>query len=103
MFEKYYVSIYPQTNGYHPVHKENCPFLPEAGKRIFLGKFMNPRDALEESKKYFSRSNICLFCSKEYEDKKKKPDESFIQLADNFVSFDRLSVTWESAFLCSVN
>jgi len=103
MLEKYYVGIRPQTNGFHAVHEEGCPFLPETGKRIFLGRFQNPQDALKESRKYFKRSNICLFCSKEYLSQKNTQQEPVFEISENFISSSRLAVTWESALLCSVN
>ena len=37
--EKYYVAVRPQTNEIHSVHREGCPFMPDDGKRIYLGFF----------------------------------------------------------------
>jgi hypothetical protein len=103
MVAKYYVAMRPQTNEHHSVHKEDCPFLPEDGRRIYLGIFQSPEDALEEGRKYFSRSDSCLFCSKERLPKNKKPVVSGMQVAENFISSDGLTITWESVLQCSVN
>jgi hypothetical protein len=74
MVAKYYVAIRPQTNKHHAVHKEDCPFLPDDGKRIYLGVFNSDQDALGEGKRYFSRTKCCLFCSpdNQHDLKKKK-------------------------------
>ncbi len=39
MVAKYYVAVRPSTNENHTVHKDGCPFLPDADKRIYLGDF----------------------------------------------------------------
>lgn len=64
----YYVAVRPQTNEYHSVHKEGCPFMPEESKRIYLGSFGSGKEAGYEGKKIFSRSAECRFCSKPHSD-----------------------------------
>jgi hypothetical protein len=66
MVTKYYVAIRPQTNDYHSVHKENCPFLPDDKKRIYLGQFDSGHDAIKEGKRHFDKTKCCLFCLKEH-------------------------------------
>lgn len=63
--ERYYVAIRPQTNEVHSVHREGCPFMPEDGKRIYLGIFPTGNEAGKESRKYFDNSHGCRFCAKE--------------------------------------
>lgn len=60
---KYYVRIKPQITGYNAVHKENCPFIEDLGKKILLGEFGNSDDAVAEAKRYFQYSKGCLFCA----------------------------------------
>jgi len=103
MYKKYYVGIRAHTNGFHSVHDDECPFLPEKEKRIYLGVFEYPEDAVEESKKYFRWSDTCPFCSKERLSKKSTLEDFVLESAGNFVSSDRLSVSWESSIFCSVN
>ncbi len=103
MVTKYYVAIRPQTNDQHNVHKEGCPFLPEAARRIFLGIFQSPKDAVEEGSKYFSRSNKCLFCSKEHHPQNNKPTISELLVQENYISSDSFTAVWDSALSCSVN
>jgi len=62
---KYYVRIKPQFNGIHTVHKENCPFLKDQSKKIYLGEYIDGSDAISEAKKYFSHSTGCVFCTNE--------------------------------------
>jgi hypothetical protein len=70
LIDRYYVAIRPQTNDHHIVHKEDCPFLPDDNKRIFLGTFGSGEDAVRESQKYFIRSNSCRFCSNDHHKEK---------------------------------
>jgi hypothetical protein len=62
---KYYAAVRPQTNGYHAVHKEGCPFLPEIEKRIYLGELSSGRDAFKESRLHFKKTEGCIFCCSE--------------------------------------
>ncbi|HLN56157.1 MAG TPA: hypothetical protein VK207_09200 [Bacteroidales bacterium] len=62
---RYYVAVKPRTDEVHSVHREGCPFMPENDKRIFLGHFPSGNEAGEESRKYFTNSHGCRFCSKE--------------------------------------
>ena len=61
----YYVRIKPQLNGTYAVHKKNCPFLPPAGNRLYLGEFNNCYDAVCKARQYFSEAENCYFCSRE--------------------------------------
>jgi hypothetical protein len=65
MTKKYYVAVRPQTNDLHAVHQEGCPFLPDDGKRIFLGHFKSGQEAVRMSALHFSETGSCLFCCKE--------------------------------------
>jgi hypothetical protein len=78
LIARYYVAIRPQTNEYHTVHKEDCPFLPDDNKRIYLGTFGPGEDAVREGRKYFKRSNSCRFCSKE--DHEEKINSAFSEI-----------------------
>lgn len=62
---KYYVNRNEQSNGDHEVHKEDCKYLPSIENRIFLGSYYTCHDAVRESKKYYSQTNGCYFCSRE--------------------------------------
>jgi hypothetical protein len=65
MTAKYYVAVRPQTNDYHAVHKQGCPFLHDDSKNIFLGLFKSGHDALSESRHAFNRTENCYFCCRE--------------------------------------
>jgi hypothetical protein len=73
MVARYYVAIRPLTNENHAVHKEGCPFLPDGEKVIYLGDFSSGQDAIKESKRHFSKSKGCVFCSKEHDLNEEKP------------------------------
>ena len=103
MGSKYYVAIRPQTNEYHAVHKEDCPFLPEEEKRICLGMFKSCKDAVREGQRHFSRVISCRFCIKEHLPQNKKPVVYGMQVEENFISSDRLKIAWDSVLQYSVN
>ncbi|MGD0343070.1 MAG: hypothetical protein ABSA76_15325 [Bacteroidales bacterium] len=91
MAAKYYVAIRPQTNEHHAVHKEDCPFLPDDEKRIYLGMFGSGMDAIEEGQRHFPRTTICRFCLKEHLSEKNMPeypeaDITGIILTDNQIA-----------------
>ena len=70
MSDKYWVAKRPGNNEDHAVHKEDCPFLPDNDRRIYLGEFSSGEDAVREGQRYFGSSNGCIFCSKEHNVKK---------------------------------
>ncbi len=72
MTDKYWVAKRPGNNEDHAVHKEDCPFLPDDDKRIYLGEFSSCEDAIREGHRYFGSTNGCIFCSKEHNVQKEK-------------------------------
>ena len=62
---KYYVRVKPQLTGFNAVHKENCPFIQDLNKKIYLGEFSSCHEAIGEAKKYFLQPKGCLFCANE--------------------------------------
>ena len=65
MANRYYLAIRPQTDDFHAVHKNGCPFLPVPEKRIFLGSFNNGNDAALTGLKYYRQVKVCLYCMKD--------------------------------------
>jgi hypothetical protein len=59
----YYVNTNAQANGDHEVHESGCTFMPDASNRKFLGDFQSCHAAVRESKRYYSKSNGCFYCS----------------------------------------
>ncbi len=84
MKSKFFIGTHPQTNNNHAVHKEGCPFLPEAKKRIFLGEFNSGHEAAREGQKIFVRTQCCIFCTKEAV----KRRETFVFPKQEFVELD---------------
>lgn len=60
--DKFYVSIFSESNGTHEVHREDCHLLPTEEERFFLGEFSNFYDAVKSARLVFSQSNCCYFC-----------------------------------------
>lgn len=74
MARKYFVAIRPQTNKYHTIHLEGCPFLPENEKRIYLGNLDSVNEAVGEGQKHFRSACCCLFCLKEHFTVRRQPE-----------------------------
>ena len=60
--KKYYISKRSLLNGIFSVHREDCPFVPEPEKRIYLGKFNSGHDAAKVAKMICLKSDCCYFC-----------------------------------------
>jgi hypothetical protein len=103
MFAKYFVGIKPQTNEFHIIHKEGCPFLPEDSKRIYLGNFQMPKDAKWEGKKYFKRSSNCRFCSKENHSHESENIHCVQTIAEILLSIENLKPNLASGFQYCIN
>lgn len=63
MMKKYYVNRNKQSNGDHEVHHSDCPYLPTAENRKYLGEFYTCDAAVREAKKTYEKSNGCKTCS----------------------------------------
>lgn len=61
--KKYFLSRKSSIQGYYPVHKEDCPFMPEPAGRIYLGEFENSQQAVETASILNLKSDGCYFCS----------------------------------------
>lgn len=103
MVSKYYVAIRPQTNEQHAVHKENCPFLPDENKRIYLGMFSSGQAAIRIGQIYFDRTNSCPFCSKEHQPERKKKEFARMLEAGYVEIKASRSVKWQSPIRFYVN
>jgi hypothetical protein len=103
MTEKYFISTSPRIDGSHTVHRQVCPFLPEPGRRILLGVFQSPRDAIKEGRRYFRRPDSCPFCSKEHNEIK-KPVFTEVKTDPDLVSSARMKkVPWLNLMFCSLS
>jgi hypothetical protein len=102
MATRFFVCTRPQINGSYTVHREDCPFLPEQGRRILLGVFKFSLDAVKKGRRYCSRPESCLFCSKE-QNEIKRPAFTEREANPDFISSKRLKTTWESLLFCSVS
>lgn len=62
---EYYVDTLIDEYAYHRVHKGNCKYLPEAERRLFLGKFDNSHSAVCVAQMYFfPKVKECPYCCK---------------------------------------
>jgi hypothetical protein len=63
MKQKYFIGTKPGITRYQILHKEDCPFLSEAGMKICLGRFLSMNDALAAVRKSHKKITVCRFCS----------------------------------------
>ncbi len=103
MCKKYFIGIKPGSGGYHMIHHEECPFVPEKHKRIFLGNFISSHDAEAAGTKFFQNSRKCPFCLKGHIKARNGMEDNFLNITGRAVSFKQVTPTWESAMMCGVN
>lgn len=58
---EYCVNTIAQLNGDHEVHERRCQFWPV--RNIPLGFHYSCAGAVQEAKRYYSKSNGCYWCS----------------------------------------
>jgi hypothetical protein len=103
MVSKYYVAIRPQTNEHHVVHKEDCPFLPDNEKRIYLGMFNSGQDAVRVGQRHFIRTKSCPFCLKEYQQYRRQPVFSEIDITGDTPTDSQISLSLEGNLFYFLN
>lgn len=59
---RYYVSTKGNANGYHEVHKSNCTHLPDLKNRLYLGDFLDCKNALKKVRLMSDQVNGCPSC-----------------------------------------
>jgi len=97
MIKMYYVILQPFSFGKYYLHSGECPFLPEDGKKIFIGFFGSAEEAIEECRRMNIEVKECVFCSL---DKKRR---HYTTGAEKFVSSEIIKELPECALLCPVN
>jgi hypothetical protein len=103
MTEKYFISTSPRIDGSHTVHRQVCPFLPESGRRILLGVFQSPRDAIKEGRRYFRRPGRCPFCSKEHNEIKRRTFTVRQVNSELIPSASMKKALWMDLMFCSLS
>lgn len=61
----FYINRNEQLTGEHEIHRENCVYLPEIENRLYLGYFYDPKQALLEAEKLYSKVDGCYWCCNE--------------------------------------
>ena len=99
----FFISTRPNVNGRYFIHREDCPLLPSPGKRIFLGIFLSPDEAVEEGKKHFNNPGYCPFCL--HGDHAETESASLAEISEkpDFITHIGIKTTWASAMFCGVN
>lgn len=62
---RYYVNTNAQSTGEHEVHKDGCHRMPEPQNRIYLGYFLDAKEAVREARRYFANVDGCYYCASE--------------------------------------
>ena len=62
IMKNYYVNNTAQSNRDHEVHTDDCVYLKSIVSKKYLGLFSNCKDAVNEAKKTYSKSNGCKTC-----------------------------------------
>ncbi len=59
----YFVTMTPQPNGNHEVHREGCFWMPGARYRIPLGNHLYCQQAVRIAAEHYAQVNGCATCS----------------------------------------
>jgi len=65
---KYYIGTKPGIDGNYTVHRHDCPLLPDHGRRILMGIFRSPSDAIRGGRLFHTRLVLCPFCLKDHKE-----------------------------------
>ena len=103
MIAKYYLAIRPQTNDYHAVHKDGCPFMNDDSKKIFLGLFKSGQDAMRESQHSFARTENCIFCCKNEKTAWDTSSKTKMPVVDTLSAGLKIPLSYLQGMLCSLN
>jgi hypothetical protein len=63
--KKYYVNKVAQASGDHEVHDEYCSYLPKLENRLYLGTYLDCKQAITKAKEYYNQVDGCYYCSNE--------------------------------------
>ncbi|MCH7400477.1 hypothetical protein ACFOUP_10620 [Belliella kenyensis] len=58
----FYLSSISDENGNFQIHEKECPFLPDALDRDYLGPFNNGKEALRRALSINKKATICEHC-----------------------------------------
>ena len=99
----FYIGIRPHANGRYYIHADDCPLLPSPWKRICLGTFMSPEEALEEGEKYFKNACCCSFClGVDHRETEVAKSVEICEKTDS-ITYIRIKRTVESALIYGLN
>lgn len=62
---RYCVNRNEQPTGEHEVHKDGCHRMLEPQNRIYLGYFLDAKEAVREARRYFDNVDGCCYCASE--------------------------------------
>jgi hypothetical protein len=77
--------------------------LPSPGKRIYLGTFLTPEEAVEQGNKYFNNPGYCPFCLHGDHSETEGAGLAGTGEKPDFITHIGIKTTWESAMFCGVN
>ena len=60
--KKYFINSNPFSDARHIIHLDDCPLLPEPGRKLLLGEFLSKAEARKQGVKYFHDIGFCRFC-----------------------------------------
>ena len=103
MKTKYYLGLKPLIDNRYFIHSEDCPLLPAPEKRIYIGRYLSPEDALMEARKCFNKIDFCRFC----QIRSVKKIDSLLKekhyANTGFISSDMIIRTWDAMLVCCIN
>jgi len=100
---KYYISLKPCNDNRHYIHSEKCPLLPSPEKRLYLGRFLSPEEAVKAAGKYFENNGYCRFCQIAAVKKINRLIQVKLPGDTGFISSEMIICTGETFPVCCIN
>jgi hypothetical protein len=99
---KYYIRVKPGTDGNYTIHRQDCPLLPDPGRRILMGIFRSLPDALKRGSMFHVRLALCPFCLKS-NNYVNNPDFSSGESGTELIVSAKLKSSLTDVLVCTVN
>jgi hypothetical protein len=99
----YYLTLKPLEDNMYYIHSEDCPLLPAPEKRIFLGRFLSPEEAIKAAGRLYNNIAFCRFCQiKSIKKINRLLKEKFPGNPD-FISSGMIISTDDNMLMCCIN
>jgi hypothetical protein len=99
----YYLSLKPHEDNRYYIHSEDCPLLPAPEKRIFLGRFASPEEAIKAAGSLYDNITFCRFCQIESVNKIYRLLKEKLPENTDFITSGMIISNDDTVMMCCIN